>query len=272
MSQMQIADTIQTEIAGIDKAQTEMKASKSNLRDFILSDELLKDHRKFNELLSKWTDNLMSLVEATGTPFPTEPLQQTAKNPLGEGIITQAEGMDLTLAKAIVLIIVNIAIVVLTIQMYHPVFDVETGQITGYAFGIPWIVPVITVFASIALCFFQQIANFIRDLAKKEKELPQSSNVLTNKIRESISYIRNEYVKRRFLLKFQDTPHKNPIIDDALVNREAQTLEEMPSDFLSRIDDISVECNDAAFNRKKVLYFYLRTYQPQPSQPMPVPT
>ncbi|MFW9929434.1 MAG: hypothetical protein ACFFD1_08595, partial [Candidatus Thorarchaeota archaeon] len=46
--------------------------AKVALRNFILSKNFLALHTIFNQLLSIWADTLMSLVEATGTPFPNE--------------------------------------------------------------------------------------------------------------------------------------------------------------------------------------------------------
>lgn len=271
---MQKFETIQQEITAIDNAQKEAKESKCSLRDFILSDEFLTKYRKFDRLLSVWADTLMSLVGITSAPAGEQPEKKEPVNPLGEGMKTQVESSDITLAKAFVLVIVNLGVIILTIQMRYPLMD-ENGLIIDYVFGIPWVVPVITAVGSIILCFFQQVVSFVRDLLRKEEKQPQSLDILTNKISENLSYMRNEYVKRRFLIKWQESDSRtvvrhNPKIDSALIDRTAQTLEEMPSDFMGRIDDISVECNNAAFNRKVILYSHLENYQPQ-TQPQQQP-
>lgn len=263
MSGLAIADSIQREIEAIDKAQLEMGEKKASLRDFILSDDFLKEQRSFDRLLSVWADALLSLVEATGTSF-NDFRQGNAflnsgqgvmsGNPIGEGMISKVEQSDFTLTKALVLVVCN-AGVVTTIVILH-------GS---------WIVPVLFGTASLILPFFGQIVNSIKDLFKKhEKKLP-SLNPLTNKISESITYMRKRYVSSMFLIKFQKSGTKQSVFDSqedpALVDRAAQLVESLPSDFMSRIDDISVECNNEAFQRKKVLYSYWRNSSPPQNNP-----
>ncbi len=261
MSELARIDTIQNEIGTIDKAQASCDNSKRELREFILSDAFLEEPNKFHKLLSEWSDGLTTLVEATGTIFPGE--GNLAKNvvpdggSLGAGMLSKVEGPDLTVVKGGVLIVAALASVLVT-----------------YLFHGSYIIPLLVIAAIIFLCFFQPIIGWIQSWLKKPVEERKGLSTLTRTIGESISYMRNQYTQRRFLIKFQSSDpvmlaYHNPKDDPALFDRKTQTKETLPGEFLSRIDDISVECHSVVFSRKMELYAYLRS-GPTSKQPQPV--
>jgi hypothetical protein len=274
---MQKFDEISTQIASIDASQLEMAKTKVAFREFVVPERdsngkmklnrFLDDYDIFNSLLSKLADTLMTLVEATGTRFNFEGSQPKGfgvegSQPIREGMITQIEQSDLTLIKGVVLAV-----------------GILGAVLVSYLMKAPWTVPVIIIVAVFGLVFFRQIADTIRDLMKKPEKLSDGTNMLGDDIASSLRYIRTRYVQKRFLIKHQSSNPKNranhdPQEDPALWDRRTQVLETLPFEIMDRVDAITVKCNAAAFERKRVLYGYWResggSGQPQPQQTAPM--
>ena len=258
MSQIQIAENIQQEIAAIDQAQKEMAASKVKLRTFILSGEsFLSNHTEFDRLLSEWSDTLMTLVEAVGRTFDLEGRMGLPQvNPLTGGgeRISKLENSELTVTKAAVIIA-----------------GIVAGVVFCYLFPSLYVVGGAIIAVACIAPYFNQVINFIKGEKKSEK--PVGLTALSGKINESISMIRNKHVKTVFRAKFktlnaQQRRRYDPSIDKALYDYRSYALETLPRWCMSRIDDITVECNGVAFGRKMVLYNYWRSNggNPQPQQ------
>ena len=275
---MQKFDEISTQIASIDKSQGEMALAKVVFRKFVVPDRdkttgkmkanrFIDDYDIFNSLLSKLADTLMTLVEATGTRFAFEGGQPNGfggegGQPIREGMVTQIEQSDLTLAKGAVLIAAVIGSV-----------------LVSWLMKAPWTVPAILIVAIVGLVYFRQISDAIKDWMKKPEELSDGSNILSDDISSSLRYIRTRYVQKRFLIKHQSSNSRNranhdPQEDPALWDRRTQVLETLPFEIMDKVDAITVKCNAAAFERKRVLYGYWResggSGQPQPQQTAPM--
>jgi hypothetical protein len=279
MSQMQKFDEISTQIASIDVAQKAMADTKIALRKFVVPDRdekgkmkasrFLDDYDIFNQLLSKWADTLMTLVEATGTRFAFESGSGFGQsNGFGvetsqstEGMISRVEQADLTMTKAAVLAV-----------------GILGSVLVSYLMKAPWTVPAIMISVIIGLVFFKQIADTIRDLMKKPEKLCDETNSLGDVISDTLIFIRSRYNKKRFQIKHQYSNPKmlanhDPQEDPALWDRRTQALETLPFEVMGRVDAISVKCNAAAFVRKTVLYSYWRDSGgsvPQPQQTAPM--
>jgi hypothetical protein len=257
---MQIADDIRLEIDGINTAQLNTKDNTKSLRDFVLSGiSFLEEYNKFDHLLSVWAEGLMSLVEATGTKFGfgNSEVPYGVETPAGEGL-TKTEQSDMTLIKGAVLIVAILGTV-----------------FTTYLLKAPWTIALAVIAGVICLVFMRQIGDYIRELMQKPEDKIKENNGLSGEIAESVSYMRKRYVQKRFQIKFQYAdPHRrnkhDPNDDKALYDRVTQTLETLPSEFMSRIDAITVKCNGVAFERKKVLYSYWKQNSPQPLQQQPM--
>ena len=232
----------------------------------MMPNRFLDDYDIFNSLLSKLADTLMTLVEATGTRFAFEGGQPNGfgegGQPMREGMISQIEQSDLTLTKGAVLIAAVIGSV-----------------LVSWLMKAPWTVPAILIVAIVCLVYFRQIADAIQDWMKKPEELSDGSNLLSDDISSSLRYIRTRYVQKRFLIKHQSSNPKNranhdPQEDPALWDRRTQVLETLPFEIMDKVDAITVKCNAAAFERKRVLYGYWRDSggagQPQSQQTAPM--
>jgi len=274
---MQKFDEISTQIASIDKSQGEMATAKVVFREFVVPardekgkmkpNRFLDDYDVFNLLLSKLSDTLMTLVEATGTRFAFEGGQPNrfggeADQPIREGMVTQIEQSDLTLVKGAVLIAAVLGSV-----------------LVSWLMKAPWTVPAILIVAIVCLVYFRQIADTIQDWMKKPEKISDGTNMLGDYIASSLRYIRTRYVQKRFLIKHQSSSPKNkanhdPQEDPALWDRRTQVLETLPFEIMDRVDAITVKCNAAAFERKRVLYGYWRdsggSGQPQSQQTSPM--
>jgi len=250
MSQMQVAEEIQAQIKIINDAKTGMKSAKKALREFILSGEdFLYDTNKLDLLMSEWADTLMTLVEAVGKSFGMEgQLGINNPNPMDPNArYTTLENANLTVAKGAVVISGVIGSILLC-----------------YFTKCPWTVGAGLILGVFVIAFFNNIANTIKGWSEKKSDKPVGLNVMSNKISESISFMRNEHVKACFRLKFKtinpqrDARH-DPKVDKATVDYKQMVLETLPRLFISRIDDISVECDGVGFGRIMVLVDYLRT-------------
>jgi hypothetical protein len=278
MSQMQKFDEISMQIASIDVSQKAMTDTKIALRKFVVpereevtgkmkSSRFLDDYDIFNQLLSKWADTLMTLVEATGKRFDFEGSQPNmfgveGGQPLGEGMVSRVEQSDLTLIKGVVLAV-----------------GILGAVLVSYLMKAPWTVPVIIIVAVFGLVFFKQISDTIHEWMKKPEKLSDGTNSLGDDISDSLIYIRKRYVQKRFQIKHQysnpkNLRHHDPQEDPALWDRRTQALETLPFEVMGRVDAISVKCNAAAFARKTVLYSYWResggVAQSQPQQTAPM--
>ena len=276
MSQMQKFDEISMQISSIDVSQKAMAETKVKLREFVVPDRdekgklkasrFLDDYDIFNQLLSKWADTLMTLVEATGKRFDFEGGQSSGfvggmSQPNGEGVGGQPS--DLTKEKMAVLIAAIIGSVLISWLM-----------------KAPWTVPALLVGATVFLTFGgERLANAIQDWMKKPEKQGDGTNSLGDDISDSLIYIRKRYVQKRFQIKHQYSNPKmlanhDPQEDPALWDRRTQALETLPFEVMGRVDAISVKCNAAAFERKRVLYSYWResggSGQPQPQQTAPM--
>lgn len=231
-----------------------MKKCKGILRGFILSKDFLDNYNRFDLLLSLWVDSLMTLVEATGRVFPGEG-SLNGGFPFGESEFkSKIEGFDMSLSKAAVLIAAIIGTVLIC-----------------YWLQAPWPLAILVVIGVVCIGFINQIVALVKGLMKKPDASKEGFNALTNTISESVSYIRSIYRQRRFLIKFQRSSQHSSADDPALYNRRSQSMEELPSELLNRIDTITVECNDAVFKRKAVLYSYWKPNS-QPEQPPQQPS
>jgi hypothetical protein len=279
MSQMQKFDEISAQIDSIDVSMKAMSDTKIALRKFVVPERdekgkmkasrFLDDYDIFNQLLSKWADTLMTLVEATGTRFAFESGHGGQSNgfgvetsqPAGEGMISRVEQSDLTLVKAAVLMVGILGSVLVSVLM-----------------KVPWTVPVIIIAGVFGLVFFRQIADAIREYMQKPEKLRDGMNSLGDDISDSLIYIRKRYTQKRFQIKHQYSNPKmlanhDPQEDPALWDRRTQALETLPFEVMGRVDAISVKCNAAAFVRKTVLYSYWRDSGgsvPQPQQTAPM--
>jgi hypothetical protein len=264
---MQIADNIQSELTALDVAQLTMNEKKTKLRNFVLSTDdsgkriepspFLRDFTTFNCLLSQWADTLMTLIEATGrtfelggslTPFGVEPNNRSVSS--GSAKIDS----DMTPMKWVFLIAVSVV-----------------SFLICYFMQASYVLAFIFISGVVVLAYFRQIADYIRKALNPSEEPSDLLNTLGTEISESISYMRNRYDQKRFQIKFQHSdPHiqnkHSPTEDKALWDRETQALELLPSEFLNRIDTISIKCNGVVFDCKKVLYSYWRRNNPQSPQ------
>jgi len=229
-----------------------MKRCKGILRGFILSKDFLDNYNRFDLLLSVWVDSLMTLVEATGRIFPGEG-SLNGNFPFSESEFkSKLEGFDMSLSKAAVIIAAIIGTVLIC-----------------YWLNAPWSLAILGIVSFVCIGFINQIVSLVKGLMKKPDLSKEGFNTVTQTISESVTYIRSQYVQRRFLIKYQrSNPYHSSADDPALYDRRRQSMEELPSDILNRIDTITVECDNAVFKRKSVLYSYWKpTSSPeQPSQ------
>jgi len=247
---MQVAEEIQTQIKLINTAKEEMKATKKKFREFTLSGKaFLYETNTLDLLMSEWADTLMTLAEAVGKSFGVEgQLGISNPNPLDPNSrYTKLESSNFTITKGAVVIAGIIGSILLC-----------------YLTACPWTVGAALILGVFVAAFFKDISNTIKEWTEKKSDKPVGLSALSNKISESISFMRNEHVKACFRLKFKNTdPQRiarhDPKVDEALVSYEKQVLEKLPRLFMNRIDDISVECDGVAFGRVMVLIDYLRT-------------
>lgn len=255
---MQIAENIKQEIDAIDVAKEKMEQKKIELRKFILSGEgFIRNYTEFDRLLSEWSDTLMTLVEAVGRSFNMEGLLGINNpNPLGSPnslAYSRLEDGELTATKAAVIIA-----------------GISAGVILCYLFPTQWAIGVVVVAGAVVAPNFRKIVAALKGEEKKPES--PSLNVLSGKISESISAMRDRHVKACFRLKFK-APDPNrlarhdPKEDKALYDYKQLVLETLPRWCMNRIDDITVECNGVAFGRKMVLYEYWRSGASSHQQP-----
>jgi len=232
------SELIESQVEMIDGSQKEVKEAKEQIRDFILSDDFLVSYRSFELKLSTWTDRLMTLVEAVESGFSA--LGETGEpRLLGRGLSDRVESGDLTLMKGVLLCIAIIGSVLLVVFA-----------------RVPWVVSLVVVLACLVCAFFDKIGDFVRSFfSHEEEEELVSTNALTASISENLDYIRRTYESARFLVKHQKScsqvfNKQLSGVDDALFDREKQLLEDLPHDFIGRIDSISLSTNSVAFKCK----------------------
>lgn len=247
MSQMAISDTIQKEIEDITAAQKAMVAKKGELRTFILSGEsFLLDYAKFDGLLSEWSDTLMTLWEAVGKSFQVEGMMGINNpNPLAANgfSYSKLEDSDLTATKAAVIIA-----------------GIAAGVVIIWLLPKMWAIGALVVAGSIIGPYFHKIAAYIKGEDKKPES--PNLNVLSGKISESISAMRDRHVKACFRLKFKNPdPNRmarhDPHEAKSLRDYKQMVLETLPRWCMNRVDDITVKCDGVAFGRKTVMFGYL---------------
>lgn len=270
MSQIQNSRTIKQEVDIINTAIGNMATKKGNLVGFILSVAFLEitieNFRKFNQLMHEWVSSLIILLKDVETPIvgeaarlPTQPLSlATPQNmnmpsvPGSSESLSKLESIHLSLAQAIVLIIADFGVAFATILLKQPI-----------------IILVCVVACSFALAFISQIAEIIKRFLTRT-ETKETTQDLRHLISKSVAVMRNDYTQRRFLIMAQKNPPptqlSNPSVNKALYDLKTQSEETLAQRFLSTIDWIDTECNDAAFKRKQFLLSLLK----QAPQPMPV--
>jgi hypothetical protein len=253
------AKSIQDQIKLLDKNIEKAALAKNALRDFVESTTFFNEYRIFDKLLSIWADTLLTLMESTGTSYAQSGMYNPKtgfvdRNSFG---LSNIEQSDLTLTKAVVLAIGILGSVLLVVFA-----------------NVSWVLAALTIFACLFFCFFRQILQGLQGLSKKENDAMVPLNSLSGTISQSLTYMRGKYQSTRFLIKHQ---HENSrrlasrrgIVDPALYNRKAQAEEDLPHEFMSIIDTISVSVNTTVF-QCKVTLLSLRA-QPRQSLPSNVP-
>lgn len=250
-----------------------MSTAKNSLIEFILSLTFLDDYRAFNNLLQKYAASLIILLRDTETPIVGEgaalpmPNQQfytvNPSNPgqpipvgFGEGAANKMETVHFTIAHAVVLAIVIIFTWIGFISMRGT---------------LPIVVPALISVGSICAAFSQQIAQAIKAFLDRNKK-GETAEDLKHWISKSIAEMRETYTKKRFHIMqsrvTKDTsPNAKPGENEELFDLKKQSEEILAQDFISKIDWIDTECNDAAFKRKQFLLSLLKP-APQFQQPL----
>lgn len=265
MSEFKRLKSIQSEIDSINNSIAVMGERKSSLVEFILSDDFLEDYKEFNLKLHKWVNSLIILLkdaenpivgEGAKLPFQSPMIAYNPANPMspmpvgqggfGEGSVSKLESHDFSVAQAIVVIIINVCVLAATITLVAPI-----------------IIPILAGAGSLVLVFGKQIAEIIKQFMGKEEE-QESVEDLRHYISKSIAVMRDKYTQRRFRIMHQrvtraQARNADPNEDDALFDLKIQSEETLAQDFLSKIDWIDTECNDAAFRRKQFLFALLES-------------
>lgn len=265
MSEIKRTQLIQQEIADIKLAVSTMSEKKTALVTFILGPKFLDDYREFNKLLHEYVNSLVILLKDIEEPIVGEgamlpqpkmfiPNPLNPEQPVAIGMEGQnqqiPDGFSITPTQGAIIIALNLFAWIGTYYMAPNLL----------------MLPAIITSVSFIGAFSDKIARALQGLFNKNKK-PESALDLRHWISKSVAEMREEYTETRFdVMQERVTKETNanyiPGEDEELFDLKKQKEETLAQTFISTIDWIDTESNDAASKIKK-FYFSLLGGSPQ---------
>jgi hypothetical protein len=246
--------TITEELREIKNSEAQTDEANKKLRDFILSENFLKEKNTFLQLTSALEATLVTLEEAaTGSKASSTPLKLDNEN--GNG--APPPGHQLTLpemmsensksafsySRAMVLcVLIALSALLAAAQIIPPA----------------WFVLIVA--ASLVMMFSDSIKEVVMRFLEKEEDEESTGIASLDWIVEQFTWIRQRYTSAYMLIHVQSS-NKNNLQDYNILpdtyggryDRRKYFETTLPTDFLERIDRIIVRCKKDVWTRKQTL-------------------
>jgi hypothetical protein len=244
--------TLNSELEKLSTSHEELKDSHKKFREFILSDEFLKDYNKFEEKIGEFQEKIVTLVEAISMPSPeaaqaaqvtqpTQPLQTQLQLPQE----VQQTHEDRYLWGKVIVAVLSLLVVGLAVhQGYVPA---ETMQ---------W-----AAAGTILLLFLPKILSIIHAIIQRKgpKEEKAPSVKLEEWIHDRLRWIRERHFKAWTTIRGE-----NPVtdmleeyeilsVDPVVYDKKEYFKKRLAFEFLSTIGEIMAACNTNIWTRKSIV-------------------
>jgi len=247
--------TLNNELEKIGTSHEELKKSHKELREFILSDEFLKDYNKFEEKIGEFQEKIVTLVEAVSapSPAPVQSTQSVSLQPLQVPLQTQQQSSqeilrsqeDRHVWEKVIVAALSMVIVGVTVnQGYIPA---ETMQ---------W-----ALAGTLLLLFLPRILDMVHDLLhrspKEEEKTPAA------KLEEWI-HVRLRWIRERHFKAWNAIVGENPVmelleeyevlsVDPVVYDKKEYFKKRLAYEFLSTIGEIVAACDTNVWTRKSTV-------------------
>ena len=244
--------TLNNELERLNISHEELKDSHTNLRNFILSDDFLKDYNKFEEKIGEFQEKIVTLVEAISTPSPAsvqatqpQPLQIPPQSQLQSPQELQQSQEERHLWEKV--IVAALSLVIVGVAVHQGYVPAETLQ---------W-----AVAGTLLLLFLPKILSVIHDLVHRgTKEEEKAPGV---KLEEWI-HARLRWIRERHFKAWNAIVSENPVkemleeyeilsVDPVVYDKKEYFKKRLAFEFLSTLGEIMAACNTNVWTRKSIV-------------------
>jgi len=246
--------TLNNELEKLNGSHEELKDSHKKLREFILSDEFLKDYNKFEEKIGEFQEKIVTLVEAISTPPPAsvQSNQPTQPQPLQTPLQTQLQPPQENQSQEErhlweKVIVATLSLLIVGVAVHQGYVPAETLQ---------W-----ATAGTILLLFLPRILSVIHALIQRgPKEEEKAPGV---KLEEWI-HTRLRWIRERHFKAWNAIISENPVkemleeytilsVDPVVYDKKEYFKKRLAFEFLSTIGEIMAACNTNIWTRKSII-------------------